>query len=138
MELKPIGEIKARLGLDNNGRVQRFFQNACYRYMDKYVPRQDGNLRRNVDLSNPNVIVYQSPYAHYMYEGKAMGPNIPIKNKAGQITGWYSPKGKKKSYTGNDIVYHTAGTGDHWDERMKSAEMPDLVKEVQRYVQGGN
>lgn len=137
VRFKPVGEIKARLGIEPNGRVQRYFQDACYRYMDKYVPREDGNLRKNVDLSNPNYIVYQSPYAHYMYEGKVMGPNIPIKNEAGEITGYFSPKGKPKHYTGEPIIYHTAGTGDHWDERMKSAEMDDLIDEVQNFVNRG-
>lgn len=135
VKFKPTSEIKARLGIEPNGRVQRYFQNACYRYMDKYVPIEDGNLRRNVDLANPNYIVYESPYAHYMYEGKVMGPNIPIK-RGEHITGWFSPRGKRKHYTGKDINYHKAGTGDHWDRRMVSAEMTDLIKEVQNFVGG--
>lgn len=142
VKFKPVGEIKARLGIEPNGRVQRYFQDACYRYMDKYVPYDDGGLAyKQVDLSNPNYIVYQSPYAHYMYEGKVMGPNIPIKNKAGEVTGWFSPKGQSKHYTGKDIKYNKkAGheyAGPHWDERMKSAEMDNLVKEVQNYINRG-
>ena len=133
VQMQPTSVIKARLGIEPDGRVQRYFQKRCKDYMDKYVPREDGNLRKNVDLSNPNLIVYQSPYAHYMYEGKVMGPNIPI-TENGNITGWYSPKGKKKHYTGASIVYHTAGTGDHWDKRMVSADMNSLVKEVQDYI----
>ena len=95
--MQPTSVIKARLGIEPNGRVQRYFQKRCKDYMDKYVPREDGNLRKNVDLSNPNLIVYQSPYAHYMYEGKVMGPNIPI-TENGNIIGWFSPKGKRKHY----------------------------------------
>lgn len=136
VKINPTSEIKARLGLEPNGRVQRYFQNACYRYMDKYVPRRDGNLRKNVDLTDPNYIIYKSPYAHYMYEGKVMGPNIPLKDENGNLKGFISPKGKRKTYTGEPIVYHTGGTGDHWDERMKSAEMDDLVKEVQNFIGG--
>ena len=30
------------------------------------------------------------------------------------------------------------GTGPYWDKRMKSAEMQDVVKEVQDYVGGRN
>ena len=134
VKIQPTSVIKARLGIEPNGRVQRYFQKRCKDYMDKYVPREDGNLRKNVDLSNPNYIVYQSPYAHYMYEGKVMGPNIPKKNKAGRITGWFSPKGKKKHYTGASIVYHTGGTGPHWDRRMVSADMNSLVNDVQDYI----
>ena len=50
VNLKPTSEIKARLGLDPNGRVQSFFTNTCYKHMDKYVPMDEGNLRTNVDI----------------------------------------------------------------------------------------
>ena len=133
VKMQPTSVIKAHLGIEPNGRVQRYFQKRCKDHMDKYVPREDGNLRKNVDLSNPNLIVYQSPYAHYMYEGKVMGPNIPI-TENGNIIGWFSPKGKKKHYTGASIVYHTGGTGPYWDRRMVSAEMNSLVQEVQDYI----
>lgn len=128
VKINPTSEIKARLGLEPNGRVQRYFQNACYRYMDKYVPRRDGNLRKNVDLTDPNYIIYKSPYAHYMYEGKTM-----VDAETGSA---WARKGTRKVYDGGTIQYHYAGTGDHWDERMKSAEMDDLVKEVQNFIGG--
>lgn len=134
VQLKPTGEIKARLGLEPNGRVQSFFTNTCYKHMDKYVPNQDGQLRTNVDIK-PDSITYQSPYAHYMYKGEVMGPNYPIKQN-GIIVGWFSPKGQPKHYTGKSIVYKTSGTGPYWDKRMVSAEIDDVIKEVQNYVGG--
>ena len=112
VELKPVGVIKARLGIEPNGRVQRKFQNLCYQYMDKYVPRRDGNLRREVDLSNPTQIVYEMPYAHAQYVGFTKGPVNPAN-------------------------YTTPGTGPYWDERMKSAEMDSLVKDLQKFVDRG-
>ena len=137
MEIKPISVIKARLGIEPGGKVQRFFTNACYKHMDKYVPMDTGDLRSNVMVST-NSITYKSPYAHYMYEGKVMGPNIPIiKNGVPFPVGYYSPKGRAKKYTGANINYHTAGTGPHWDERMKSAELNDVIREVQNYVNRG-
>ena len=48
MGLKPISEIKANLGIEPNGRVQKFFTNACRNHMDKYVPKDTGMLRENV------------------------------------------------------------------------------------------
>ena len=35
VQLKPTSQIKARLGLEPNGRVQKFFTNSCYKHMDK-------------------------------------------------------------------------------------------------------
>lgn len=108
MKMKPISTIKADLGINPNGRVQRFFTDTCYRHMDKYVPMDTGNLRRNVD-KGANYITYESPYAHAQYVGFT--------------------KGEVRNYT-------TPGTGPYWDKRMKSAEMQDVVKEVQEYVNG--
>lgn len=137
MKMKPTAIIEARLGIEPNGRAQKFLTQTCYNHMDKYVPMDTGDLRSNVVLSTDK-IRYTSPYAHYMYEGKVMGPNIPITKKGvADPVGWYSPKGQAKSYTGANIVYHTAGTGHHWDERMKSAEMQDVVKEVQAMIKRG-
>lgn len=134
--LKPISEIKANLGLEPNGRVQKFFTDTCAKHMDKYVPYGDTGLLRNYVIQGTN-IVYNQPYAHYMYKGDAMGPNIPIK-EGKTIVGWFSPKGKKKHYTGKKLKYNqTAGheyAGPYWDKRMKSAEMNDIVKEVQEKI----
>lgn len=137
MYLKPISEIKAKLGLEPTGPVQKFFTQTCYNHMDKYVPRDTGDLASNVELTADS-ITYKSPYAHYMYEGRVMGPNIPITMKGvDEPIGWFSPKGKPKQYTGKKITYHTAGTGPHWDKRMKSAEIKQVVKETQAFFNRG-
>ena len=51
--------------------------------------------------------------------------------------GFWSEKGVAKQPTNIDLVYHTAGTGHHWDERMKSAEMDDVIDKVQKYIDRG-
>ena len=107
VKLKPTSEIKARLGIEPNGRVQKFFTNTCYKHMDKYVPQDEGNLRINVDIQSDS-ITYESPYAHAQYVGIVHGSEV-------------------KNYT-------TPGTGPYWDKRMVSAEMQDVVKEVQDYI----
>lgn len=109
MKMKPISEIKADLGINPNGKVQRFFTDACYRHMDKYVPRDVGNLRTNVD-KGANYITYESPYAHAQYIGIVHGSSV-------------------RNYT-------TPGTGPYWNKRMWSAEKEQAIGEVQRYVNG--
>lgn len=108
VKLNPTSKIKARLGVEPNGRIQKFFTNTCYKHMDKYVPMDNGDLRTNVDIQADS-ITYESPYAHAQYVGYTKGPVVN---------------------------YTTPGTGPYWDERMKSAEMKDIVKEVQDYVGG--
>ena len=112
VKLQPTSVIKARLGIDVNGKVQKFFQETCYKHMDKYVPQDNGDLRTNVDLSNPEYIVYESPYARYQYYGVREDGTHKVQH------------------------YTTPGTGPFWDNRMVSAEMQDVVKEVQQYIGG--
>lgn len=108
MKMKPISVIKANLGIEPNGRVQRFFTDVCYKRMDKYVPKDVGNLR-NIVTKTARSITYESPYAHAQYVGFTKGP---IRN------------------------YTTAGTGPYWDKRMWSAEGNDVVREVQKFANG--
>lgn len=77
MGLKPISEIKADLGIEPNGKVQKYFTERCYQHMDKYVPKDTGMLRENVVIENDS-ITYQSPYAHAQYIGEVHGS--PVKN----------------------------------------------------------
>jgi hypothetical protein len=73
--LKPISEIKANLGIEPNGKVQKFFTNTCYNYMDKYVPKDTGVLREVVNIQADS-ITYQSPYAHAQYVGIVNGGQV--------------------------------------------------------------
>ena len=140
--MKPISIIKANLGIQTNGPVHAYFTKRCAEHMDNYVPLDEGELAYDTRTIETNRIIYNAPHAHYMYEGKVMGPNIPIK-KNGIIVGWCSPKDKPKHYTGMNIDYskskargHTQA-GPYWDKRMWSAESQEVIKEVQEYVNRG-
>ena len=112
VKIKPTSEIKARLGIEPNGKVQKFFTNTCYKHMDKYVPMDEGNLRTIVDI-RPDSITYESPYARYQYYGIREDGTREVKN------------------------HTTPGTGKYWDKRMVSVEMQDVVREVQNYINRG-
>ena len=114
LKMKPTSVIKARLGIQNGGKIHKFFTNSCYKHMDKYVPKDEGTLRTVVDIENDKII-YEMPYAHYQYIGMREDGTHVVQN------------------------YTTPGTGSYWDKRMVSAEMDDLVQEVQDYInRGGN
>ena len=111
VKMQPTSVIKSRLGIDPNGRVQKFFTNTCYKHMDKYVPKDNGDLRTIVDIESDS-ITYEMPYARYQYYGMRDD--------------------------GTHVVTHytTPGTGSYWDKRMVSAEMQDIEKEVQKFIGG--
>lgn len=74
MKLNPISTIKANLGIEPNGRVQRFFTDTCAKHMDKYIPLgETGNLRGIVD-KGADYITYENNYAHAQYIGYTKGP----------------------------------------------------------------
>lgn len=110
VKMQPTSVIKANLGIEPNGRVQKFFTNTCYRYMDKYVPKDTGVLRENVTIDS-NSITYEQQYAHAQYIGEVNG---------GQV-----------------VNYTTPGTGPYWDKRMVSADMQNVVAEVQDFIDRG-
>lgn len=137
VKIKPTSQIKARLGLEQNGRVQKFFTKTCEKHMDKYIPYDKGNLRTIKDVQDDS-ITYESPYARYQYYGKKMV--MPENGKSAFYSpdyGFWSKKGETKTLTDEDLIYHTPGTGPYWDKRMVSAEMDKVVKEVQDYVNRG-
>lgn len=125
IKLDSFDKIMKRIGLDNNGEVQKFLTNTCYRHMDKYVPYDTGNLRTNVIIDSDS-ITYNSPYAQYQYYGE-----LYVDPETGSS---YARKGATKIPTGKPLKYHTAGTGSYWDREMVSAEIDDIVKEVQNYM----
>lgn len=130
--------IKTRLKINKNGAAQRYLQNEAYRFMDKYVPLKKRNLRKNVDLSNPKLIVYESPYAKYMFYGKKMV--MPENGKSAFYSpsyGFWSIKGGKKVLTNIDLEYHTPGTGSYWHKKMMSAEGKKLQKKVEKFIREG-
>ena len=143
VDLKPISTIKAQLGLNPNGKVLRKFQDSCYRHMDKYVPYREGNLSGRVDLSNPKYIIYEMPYAHYMYIGeKYVMDNGKSAYYSPDYGFWSKPKSKggTKHPSGEPLTYKpSAGheyAGPYWDQRMVSAEIDEVIKEVQDYMGG--
>lgn len=107
--LKDVEEIKKEIGIQEGGPVQAYFTNACYRYMDKYVPKDTGALRRVVKIDMDS-ITYMSGYATYQYLGMRDDGTHRVMN------------------------YTTPGTGPYWDKKMVSAEKDDLVEEVAKFA----
>lgn len=112
VKLDTVSNIKAHLGIEPNGRVQKFFTNTCYKKMTKYVPKDEGILRSNVSISADS-ITYKSPYASYQYYGEREDGSHKVR------------------------TYTTPGTGPYWDKKMWSAEGQDVVKETQEFVNHG-
>jgi hypothetical protein len=104
--MQPTSVIKAHLGLEPNGRIQKFFTSECAKAMDKYVPFDEGIL---ADYRiQGNLIIYEQNYARYQYYG-------------------LSKSGKPLNYQTDK---HPLATS-YWDKKMVTADLPDIVKRIQ-------
>ena len=117
VQMKTVNNIEARLGLDKDGRVQKYFTNACAKHMDKYVPMDSGNLA-DYYIESPDKIVYHQPYARYQYYGVRQDGSHKI-----------DPNNRDRSK-------HPLATS-YWDKVMWSAEKQDVIKETQKYFEHG-
>ena len=105
VKLKPTSKIITRLGLNADGRVQKFFTSECAKAMDKYVPFDKGNLA-DYRLEKTSV-VYQQPYAKYQYYGVREDGTHRI-NEANR----------------NRSMHPLASS--YWDRKMVTADLPDI------------
>lgn len=120
VNIKPASVIKARLGIQPNGPVHKFFTAECARQMDRFVPFDKGTLAGTVieggvvtNNVTTNTITYDQPYAKVVYYG--------IRN-------------------GKEITIHTDKHADattYWDKHMWTAKSGDIIKAVQDYIKRG-
>lgn len=132
-----------KCGLQHGGRVQQAIDNAVIRYSMPYVPFETGTLATSPYRSSPpgsGRVIYNTPYARYLYYGQVMGPNIPVfEDDSGIPTRFYSPPGQKKHLTGKALTYNQDTNplaGAFWFVRMKAAHGNDIVEEANRVANG--
>ena len=96
-----------------------------------YVPALTGSLDQRPRVDG-NQIIYQGPYARYLYYGKLM-----VDPTTGSS---YAPKGGTKVLTDKNLVFNKAmhsQAQDHWFEASKSENMDKWLrvagKAVKRY-----
>lgn len=114
VKVRPVNQVKERLGLLKDGSFLKFCTNTCYKHMDKYVPYDTGMLRINAVMNTGGgEITYLQPYARYQYYGVRADGTHEVKN------------------------YTTPGTGKYWDRLMVSAEADVVEKELQAFIDRG-
>lgn len=72
--IKPTAQLLKERGLQNGGKVQKFIDSECIRYMDKYTPFQTGFLERSVILGSvigSGILRYIASYSRSVYYNNA-------------------------------------------------------------------
>ena len=124
--------------IDNNIRnAQKLLNMQVVADCDEYIPTTEaGALRNSVNYPDGiygGSISYDTPYAHYQYEGIVFGGFFGIYDDEGNLVGFWSPPHKTK--TDRKLKQHQPGTTDHWFERAKQThgqQWIDLVKREMR------
>ena len=129
--------------LETGGRVQMAIDNAVISYALPYCPWETGTLARSPYTASPpggGQVIYQGPYARYLYYGEVMGPNIPVfEDDSGVPTRFFSPPGQTKHLTGRSLVFkqdQNPMAGPFWFERMKADHLNDILEEAKAVANG--
>lgn len=109
-----------------------FLANETARLMDPYVPADKLVLAQNIKITADNDcghILYNSPYAHYQYEGE-----LYVSSKTGSA---WAREGEFKVSAGEKLKHstfrHPMATS-RWDKAMMTARGDELVKSYQDYL----
>ena len=115
----------------NDKRVQKEANEILKDYINIFVPKDSGDLRRSAIVTHESISWGDGlEYARYQYEGEIYGKNYPI-IKGGRIVGWFSKPDVPKFPTGRKIGdfsgewfgwlfgYSVPATKHHWDELFK-------------------
>lgn len=134
-------ELKNKLGINPGGHVQKVVDAAVIRECFPYLPFDEGVLAGSANTATKigsGEVVYDTPYARYLYYGEVYGPNIPI-TENGIITGYWSPP--EKFPTGEKLEYSTEKNpqaGSHWFDRAMEDHKDDILKEAQNAANRGS
>lgn len=127
-------EFIKKHGVGEGGYVQKTVDAAVIRECFPYVPFDEGVLAGSANTATKvgsGEVVYDTPYARYLYYGEVYGPNIPIVEN-GVVTGYWSPP--EKHPTGRQLQYNTDKNelaGSHWFDRAMADHKDEILKEAQ-------
>lgn len=128
---KPVDELCYEVTGGDDGRL--FLANEVRRLSDPYVPSsQMGILRGSTKCyvkDGDGWIEYNTPYAHYQYEGILYVSSVTGSSWAS--AGEYKIKTDQKlNYTKD---FHPLAT-DHWDKAMYVANKNRLLRSYAKYI----
>ena len=133
--LKGFDANKTINRLVDNPRVGIKMAETTAKFMRKYVPEDSGTLADSY-ITRPWEIHYLQTYAHYMFNGKVYGPNLPI-TKGGAVLGWYSIKNATKYPTGKPLQYTKPLATAHWDRPTQANCSVAIAQEMTNFIKGG-
>lgn len=139
VEMKPVGTILTRLGVNKTGDVQMQLTRIINKRITRYMPFRTGALSTKLKyIKSPTEIEIAAPYARYQYYGKVMVNSVTGKGPALiPGVGYRYREYTKLKATERDLNYDKTKhpeAGPYWDRRMMAAEKDAIAADVQAYV----
>lgn len=136
-------DLAKSVGLDEGGKVQKYIDSFVLYHSEPYVP---GKHIHDLGVISTKLgsgqVVWDSPDANYLYEGKLMVDPITLKGAffSPNYGFWSRPNTQKiMDPTGRELTYHGGGLrGSHWFDRMIENEMDDLLDGIVKIIGGTN
>lgn len=137
LDLPDIEQQMEKLGLGKNNEALRFFANELMRMSDPYVPFRSGVLKNTAQVSSEgDAIIYNQPYARYMWYGKLMvDPVYGVGGFYNEQYGFWSRKNVQKVLTNRDLNYsESPRRGAKWVERCWIENKEQLIASTQAFI----
>lgn len=143
--LDSVDTVIKDLGLEEGGKVQKFFTNEVWRLSDDYVPMDSGFLKNNSSMTlDGTQIIYNAPYARYQWYGMLMVDPVYLvgafpMTKYGIQVGFFSRKGVPKILDpdGRAINNFNGLRGPYWVSRMWLDRHLEIEQAVQKFIERG-
>lgn len=118
--------------MNQTKQARRLLKNEIVKDTEKFVPLRDRNLRNSVIktiTTNDDYIIYDGPYARFLYLGKLM---------IGKITrrAW-AKRGETKVVTNKDIKYGQPLACSRWFERSKALCKDKWIRIAKKVYKNG-
>lgn len=114
--------------------AQKYIDSEVLRLNDSYLPFRNGELKRSGILgtqSGSGEVVYNSPYARFLYYGKVM---VGIQSRSA-----WAKLGEQKVVTEKNLTYNGAPKrGALWFERMKANHKDEILSGAAEITRRGH
>lgn len=134
LNLGSAEELKNQCNLGRGGKAQQYIDTFVVKQSYSYTPGNHINDAGNIGTNfGSGKVVWDSPDANYLYEGKLMVDRFTYKGAFfSKNYGYWSRPNTEKILdpNGRNLEFHKRPGADHWFDKMIADKMPDLLEGI--------
>lgn len=142
IDVGDVDKLVQQAGLEQGGIAQQQLDESFIKHCDPYMPFDTGMLQDSASTATEigsGEIVWNTPYAHYLYEGIVyVDPETGKAAFYDEDFGFWSRPGIQKISSDRELVYKGGGLrGKKWAERMWADCADEIIAEVETVIKRG-